>query len=120
MSYRLRTRRAYPITFAADSTKDFDITLATVFARIDKVTAPTSASPGESILISVQVTNTGTGKGKLWCQIVERDTGTIVGEKQTTAIDIGPGETNTFNFQSGVNLPVMPNKNWLLRAEAGH
>jgi len=104
---------SYPVTTLADSTKDFDITRTLVaHATITSVSAPGSAKAGASVGISVTVKNDGDTAVPIWCQIVDRDTGSVVGAQQQSA-QIPVGSSTTFSWTL-----TMPSKNWNLQAQA--
>jgi hypothetical protein len=81
-------------------------------AGIDSISAPVSASAGDSITVIVSFHNAGS-TGLLWSEIIDRDTGEIVGVQEPIQLDAGASGSLSWTL-------TMPNKNWNLRAEAGH
>lgn len=101
----------------ADSTREFTIqvgsgTVDEAKAAIDAAD-PSTAPPG-AVQIRITLRNAGTASGSLWCEVVDRDTNTLIAPRQTTS-PITPGST-LYSFFNG----TMPNKAWNLRANAGH
>jgi len=83
-------------------------------AQIGVITAPTEAVANQTITVDVEVKNVGTGPGGLYAYVIDRDTNTVVAQKAYTASLPVSGVAHV-----AWNL-IMPNKNWNLRAIAGH
>jgi hypothetical protein len=79
---------------------------------VDGAAPPVSKIIASVIQVRVDVKNIGDTAAPIWCEILDRDTATIVGARQQSAL-INPGASTFFTF----NL-TMPNKTWNLRAQA--
>lgn len=103
-----------------DDSRSFTITLTTppvgaAKASIVSVAYPTTPqSQGASVQVQLAVKNIGDAAGVLWGRLIDTDTGGTVGaQTNTSSLAVGASATLTWNL-------TMPNKNWNLRAEAGH
>jgi hypothetical protein len=81
-------------------------------ARIDSVSAPSSANAGDSISVKISLYNAGAA-GILWGGIDDKNTGEIVGAQEP--IQLEGGASGELDWAL-----TMPNKDWNLLAKAGH
>lgn len=99
-----------------DETQDFTIPLWTYpVAHIVSVSAPDKAKAGSTITVTVTLQNVGSADGYLWSYLTDIDTGYTPagGEKKSAWVAVN----GTYDF---THTLTMPNKNWNLRAHAGH
>jgi len=99
-----------------DETQDFTIPLLTIpLAHIVNISAPEKAKAGETITVTVTLQNVGSADGYLWHYLVDIDTGYVPsgGELQRAWVTVG----GMYDF---VHTLIMPEKDWNLRAHAGH
>ena len=103
-----------------DDTREFTIALLTLAvsprAMILDCTYPTPGqTAGASVPVSMNLQNIGNQTGVLWAEVVDRDTGSVVGaRKNTSSLTAGAVE------KIAIDLGKMPSKNWNLRINAGH
>ena len=77
-------------------------------SKIISVTAPSSAAPGQQVQVKVKLGIVDT-EGRMWGQIVDKSTGQVVGQKQTSGSVKEAEQTWTL---------TMPSSTWSLRAES--
>jgi len=102
-----------PTRIVTDS-RDFEITLE-IYPddRITDLKYPYKAHPGDTVTISWTVTNYGGDTGiAQYIRLIDRDTGE---ELKKDVFMLGHNAS-----KSGSWSLTMPNKNWLLRVEAGY
>lgn len=105
-----------------DDYREFTIQLTTgngpvgeVKAQITNFQAPSAVQKGADAVVTITVKNVGDEAGVVYCELKEKITGIVVGNRATKTLGVNESET----WEWTLTTPTGKDS-WGLRAEAGH